>query len=379
LRALLPLSGRTLVEYQVRCAAAAGAAPIIVVVERVPQLLQDALERLRLDGVNAIAVSDVQDAVSRFEAGSQILMIGDGIAPAAELVAHLADDAEPVVATVPDEPGYAGFERIDGEARWAGIALIDANMLGSTAAMLGDWDLISTLLRRTLQGGARRISLDPDLTPLLANTAEDLAGLQRKLLLASRAARDDWASCYVLAPVEDIATTELLQTEVTPGWLLWSAIALIVVAALCFTRGWLGAGLGLLVLSTPLDLIAGRLATLRLRPLAPSVLARRLLWPLSGLAMLALGWWEARHNSGWGAGVTAICAIAFAEAARVEKRGAAPDVALWLFSRRNAVLAAVPFAIAGSWTAYLMAMLAYAALSFFLVQHVQHSGQLTSN
>ena len=51
LRALLPLSGRTLIEYQVRCASAAGAAPIVVVVERVPQALQDAFERLRLDGV----------------------------------------------------------------------------------------------------------------------------------------------------------------------------------------------------------------------------------------------------------------------------------------------------------------------------------------
>jgi hypothetical protein len=42
LRALLPLSGRTLIEYQVRCASAAGAAPIVVVVERVPQAQQDA-------------------------------------------------------------------------------------------------------------------------------------------------------------------------------------------------------------------------------------------------------------------------------------------------------------------------------------------------
>ena len=37
LRALLPLAGRNVVDYQVRCAAAAGAAPIVVVVERVPQ------------------------------------------------------------------------------------------------------------------------------------------------------------------------------------------------------------------------------------------------------------------------------------------------------------------------------------------------------
>ena len=37
LRALFPLAGRTLIEYQARCAAAAGAAPIIVLVERVPR------------------------------------------------------------------------------------------------------------------------------------------------------------------------------------------------------------------------------------------------------------------------------------------------------------------------------------------------------
>jgi len=64
LRALLPLAGRTVVEYQVRCAAAAGAAPIVVVVERVPQMLQDAFERLRLDGIGVFPVSDVQEALA---------------------------------------------------------------------------------------------------------------------------------------------------------------------------------------------------------------------------------------------------------------------------------------------------------------------------
>src|SRR3954447_5314366 len=87
LRALLPLAGRTLLEYQVRCLAAAGAAPIVVVVERVPQALQDVFERLRLDSLGVFPVCDVEEAVSRFEAGSMILVIGDVIAPSAELVA----------------------------------------------------------------------------------------------------------------------------------------------------------------------------------------------------------------------------------------------------------------------------------------------------
>src|SRR4051812_7451793 len=103
LRALLPLAGRTLLEYQARCAAAAGAAPIVVVVERVPQALQDAFERLRLDGLGVFPVSDIEEAVSRFEAGSMILLIGDGVAPPVDLVSALTDDPEPAVATVPDD------------------------------------------------------------------------------------------------------------------------------------------------------------------------------------------------------------------------------------------------------------------------------------
>src|SRR3954468_2934980 len=131
IRALLPLAGRTLVEYQARCASAAGAAPIVVVVERVPQALQDAFERLRLDGIAVFPVSDVNEAVSRFEAGATIMLIGDGIAPTAALVARLAGEPEPVVVTVPDDEAHEAFERIDAGSRWAGVAIVDAHLLGS--------------------------------------------------------------------------------------------------------------------------------------------------------------------------------------------------------------------------------------------------------
>jgi hypothetical protein len=373
LRALLPLAGRTLLEYQARCAAAAGAAPIVVVVERVPQALQDAFERLRLDGIGVFPVSDVEEAVSRFEAGSMILLIGDGIAPPAGLAAQIAQESEPAVATVPDDEVHDAFERIDAESRWAGVALLDARLLGSTAAILGDWDLQSTLLRRTLQDGARRVPVDAAAgEPLLAERAEQLEDFQRGLVAGSRAERTDWASRYVLPPVEEVATQQLMETAVRPAWLIWAALALTIAAAICFTRGWLGAGLILLILSTPLDLVAERIATLRLRPLASRMLSRVALWPAAGLALLAIGWWETRHGTGWGSLVSAAAAAAFAEATRIEKASMHADEELWLFSRRSAIIAAVPFAIAGAWTSYLVAMLIYAIVSFFIVQHVRH-------
>lgn len=373
LRALLPLSGQTLIEYQVRCAAAAGAAPLVVIVERVPQALQDAFERLRLDGVGVFPVSDVNEAVSRFEAGSMILLIADGVAPSAELVSAFAEDQEPAVGVVPDDSEHEAFERIDAQSRWAGVALVDAPLLGSTAAMLGDWDLQSTLLRRAIQEGARRVRVsEVGGEPMLADSGEALESFQRKLFAASRGARPDWVSRFLLPPVEEFATVRLAETQVRPSWLVWAAAALTVVGAACFSRGWLGAGLVLLLLSMPLDLIGARLATLRLRPLPARMLARLVLWPASGIALLAIGWWEARHGTGWGALVSAAAAAAFAEAARIEKPGTSNDSDPWLFSRRSAIVAAVPFALAGAWTGYLVAMLAYAAISFFIVQHVRH-------
>jgi hypothetical protein len=373
LRSLLPLAGRTLVEYQVRCAAAAGAAPIVVVVERVPQALQDAFERLRLDGIGVFPVSDVSEGVSRFEAGSLILLIGDGIAPPAGTVGALASEPEATVATVPDDEVHDAFERIDGAARWAGVAVVDARLLGSTAAMLGDWDLQSTLLRRAIQEGARRVAASElGGEPLLVQSGDQLADFQRHLIQASRAPRNDWVSRYVLPPVEDLATEQLMETPVRPAWLMWAALALTIGGAICFTRGWLGAGLVLLLLSSPLDLIASRLATLRLRPLPQRDWSRLALWPAGGLALLAVGLWEMRHGTGWGAFITAASACAFAEAMRIEKAAMPPGGDIWLLSRRNAIFFAIPFALAGVWTAYLIGMLLYAALSFFIVQRVRH-------
>jgi hypothetical protein len=163
-----------------------------------------------------------------------------------------------------------------------------------------------------------------------------------------------------------------METPVRPLWLVWAALALTLLGAVCFTRGWLGAGLVLLLLSTPLDLIAARLATIRLKPLPVSTLSRLALWPAAGLALMAIGLWEMRHGTGWGSLVSAAAACAFAEAGRIEKAAMPPVGELWLLSRRNVTFLAVPFALGGVWTAFLLAVLLYAAVSFFIVQRIRH-------
>ena len=375
LRALLPLAGRTLIEYQARCLAALGAAPLVVLVERVPVALNDAFERLRAEGISVVPVSDGNEAASRFEAGSQLILLGDGVAPDMGDLEQLVAESDGAILTVPDDEAHAEFERIDGLQRWAGVARVDSSMLGATAAMLGDWDLQSTLLRRVIQSGPRFISSSAGegLGPFLATSEEAAAGYERRLLVASRTAREDVVSRYLLPFVEELATEKLMETSVRPAWLVQLALAMTVAAAFCFSRGWHWGSVALLVLATPLDLVAQRLAMLRLQPLSPSMLSRRLLWPAAGLALLALGWYEARHGSGWGAMMAALGAAAFAEAGRVERQGKNMPGGEWHFSRRSAIWLAIPFAIGGWWSLYLGLLAFYAATSFFITQHVRHS------
>ena len=373
LRALLPIAGRTLLEYQVRCASAAGAAPIVVLVDRIPIALNQVLERLQQEGLPVVTVGDGIEAASRFEAGEMILLVADGLAPPPELLASLAEEQEPVIVTVPDDEAHQRFERIDAVSRWSGVAIVDSQTLGATAAMLGEWDLQSTLLRRALQGGARISPLAPGAgEPLLAETDRDLADLERHLLVASRGSRRDWASRYILPLVEEFATEKLIETRVRPEALVQAALLLSIGAAVAFGGGWPRTGLALLVLTTPLGLIARRLAALRLRPMSARLLSRRLLWPAAGLALLALGWWQAEHATGWGALFAAGTAAALSEAARIERGKLDFPGEIWLMSRRNAIIAAVPFAIFGAWTFFLIALAIYAGVSFFVVQHANH-------
>jgi hypothetical protein len=373
LRALLPLAGQTLLEYQVRCAAALEAQPIVVLVERVPPVLNEAFERLRADGLSVAAVSDAREAASRFEPNRMVLLLGDGIVPTPDLIGQIAGEEEPAIATVPDDGEHQQFERVDAQARWAGVALIEGHLLASTAAMLGDWDLQSTLLRRALQDGALRVPLDEETgEPLLVDGPEQLAGFERAMISASRGGRRDFSSRYLLAPVEDFATEQLMERPVRPEWLIWVALALTIAGAAASFSGWPTIAVLLLLLSAPLDLVATRLATLRLRPLPTRMPSRWLLWPFAGLALLALGWSTMKAGSGWGAMMAALGAVAFAEAARIEAPKIAIPGEVWLFSRRNAIMLAVPFAIFGAWSSYLGLTAAYAAASFFLLQNFRH-------
>lgn len=375
LRATLPIAGRTLLERQVRLAAVAGAEPVVIVVERVTAALNAALDRLRGEGVPLVLARSAEEAGEAVHASDRILLVGDGlVAPEAAIARLVALDGHAIL-VVPDLRVDDRYERIDAQSRWAGLALIDGEMLKQTASMLRDWDLQSTLLRRAVQAGARQISVRgeaEDELPLVAESEQDLVELEAQIVAGAHVRRGDWVSRYLLGPVERLATRWLMPTAVTPTALGLAATLLMGLAGLAFARQWLGFGLALMLLATPLDGIGERLASLRLQGFRGPSWWSSLLPALAAGVLLVLASTLA-PTRGWGCVALAGAAIAFVVALRAEAEGRELPGKHWLAERKGMTWLMLPFAAANLWATGLTLLAVYAGASFFWAQRHAHA------
>jgi hypothetical protein len=376
LRATLPLGGRTLLERQARLAFAAGARRMVVLVERLPAELIGAMDRLRREGLQITVARNANEAAEAVDAADRLLIIGDGFLGEGEQLVRLAGAGRPSVLTVPDAGFDERFERIDSSSRWAGAAVTSGAALRDTAAMLRDWDLQSTLLRRMVQGGADRLPLGAEAGDvMIVDKAADLREIQRRALDRPSSGRGAWISRYLLGPLERAATRALLPYAVTPAALGGTTMALNAFAAAAFAADFLWLGLALMLLSTPLDGIADRMARLRMEDGTGHSWWSHILPALAGAALIALGYSLAEAN-GWGCIVLALTAVAFLMAERFEVEGRDVRGLLFLAERKNMVWLMLPFAAFGFWVPGLAALFAYAAASFFWAQRQVHRARL---
>lgn len=373
LRATLSLAGRTLVERQARLAAQAGASPIVILVERVPAELAAVIDRLRAEAVSVVVARSAADAGEAVGPSDWLLVMADGVVADQAHVSRLLSTGVEALLTMPDGQADDRFERIDADARWAGLGLMDGAALRQTAAMLQDWDLQSTLLRRAVQSGARQLAIrtDAEAPVVIAERQSDLALVQNRILDGSSSARDDWASRYLLAPLEASATRALMPSSLTPAWLYVGAGVLTGLGAILFAGGWLWVGGSMLLLATPLDGIAERLAALRLQQSGEGTWPARPLPFLAGAALTALSFTLSGVH-GWGCLVLAIMTVTFLLALSAEGGGRGLPERLFLAERKGMTWLMLPFAIAGAWATGLGALALYAAGSFFWAQREAH-------
>ncbi len=374
LRATFWLAGRTLVERQARLAASAGAAVVIILVESLPAELVQAVERLRGEGLLVVTARNAVEAAAAISPGMKLMLIADGFVGDRSHVDRLLGADRPALLAVSDRGFDDRFERIDNDLRWAGLALIDADLLRDAAMMPADWDVQSTLLRRALQTGVKPVPLTDEREAAelaLVERRQDFAELQRRILAGATAGPRNWASRFLLAPIERIATGAMMTGPVGVTAIGIGSVVLTALAAIAFFYDWRWAGLALLLLSLPLEGIAARLAKLRLFRLPDAVWWRIATSGFAATALISLGY-SLSASHGWGMVLLAATAIAFLLALRTETRKRRPPGEPFLANLPSLVVLMLPFAISGWWAAGVAFLTAYSAGSFFWAQHHLH-------
>lgn len=362
LQALSVLAGAPLAEHQALRAVAAGCTTVLLLADGGSGGLQALASRLRQDGVICRVVETIADAADALHPDERVLLIADGCLPQRALLEAAAAGAVPTLCVVPDTPEHAGRERIDAGDRWAGVALIDRRRIAETAAMVGNWDPVSTLLRRAVQEGAQRVAALP--APLLLAEPATLAAAEETILTEARRPADDLADRLIFKPGERLAVPLLLARGIEATALGAGGAALAIVAGLLSIAGWRWPALLALLLASLGRAASKRLARVRQRPDRWRGLMRDL-W-LTGAALAALGLARglAAETRQWGWWLTGLLLIASTVAVRLEQRRTGASPPLWIASVDTLAWALVPLACLGRWGGGMAALTAYSAGSF---------------
>lgn len=317
LAATLPFGGLTLIEFQARLLAAAGATQIVLVVARMTPELLGAISRIGRRGVVVDAVRTAVEAVEKLHPLARVLVVADGVVTTGDVVQSLAAAPEDLLLVT--DADDARYERVGANAAWAGLALLDGKRVAEVAAMPRDYDFQSTLLRVAAQAGADQVRLDPHMAVGhgIERSAVALAQRGNGTVAALVARPLRWADRFLFAPLVRFALPPLMGRGVATIAPLAAAVAL--AAASVATIGWgypvigmIVAGLGILSakIAASLAWVRDEASLVRVTDyIAPAVAA---------LAVLSVGYSAERPAGLILAGALLITAVLLERAAVVE-------------------------------------------------------------
>lgn len=270
LRANLHFAGQSLLEYQVRQAAEAGAEQVMVLVGAVTQPLSRAIDRLTADGISVSIVRDMVSLLREAPRDRDMMLVADGAVVPQRFYTAVAGQPGNVLLVTEDSATTAGFERIDAGQRWAGVARVSPDVLFGTLDMIGDWDLELTMVRAVVQAGSHRIGIpseevmDARLALIGSQAEADL--VSRALLVGKRApAGEAGAERIILAPLAARIAPEFLRSQVPAAQVRAGAIAVALIGIVATLLGWPMIALFLFLTALLLSLTVDRLVQLARR------------------------------------------------------------------------------------------------------------------
>lgn len=345
--ATLPFGGATLIEFQARLLAAAGATQIIIVVARLTPELAGAINRIARRGLAVDSVRTAREAADKLHPLARVVALAEGLVTTREVVAPLAAEGRDALLVTSDATALPGLDRVGRDAIWAGVARVSVSRVAEVAALPGDYDFQSSLLRVAAQNGALHFPLGSGRvreSHAIERTAEGLIARNQAVLGAQVTSTTGWADRFLAAPAVRMALPFMLRQGVSAA-MLGAGSAVFALAGLAMILwGWSSAGLALAWIGAAGFLGAGALAWLAddLR------LARLVEFARSGglaLAILLLGLATARSTASL---APLIAAMALVFCALLVERAIDGRRHDWWASPAAFPVVLIPFALAGA-------------------------------
>jgi hypothetical protein len=275
LRANLRFAGQTLLEYQVRQAAEAGAGQVMILVAAVTQPLSQAMDRLTADGIKVTIVRDMVSLMREVPRDQDMLVVADGVIVPQHYYTLMGGEHGAAILVVDDNAASANFERVDAGQRWAGLARVTPDVLFGTLDMIGDWDLELTLMRAVVQARAHRVLVSHDEViearlALIHRQAEADLVAQALLMRPSGGTGagpdgDVGAERYVLEPLAAHFAPMLLRSQVPAGQVRGGALGTASIGIIAALLHWPMVALLLFLVAIVLALTVDRLVRLARR------------------------------------------------------------------------------------------------------------------
>lgn len=298
-RAQIVFAAQTLIEYQARQAIKAGATHLLIMVDAVTPVLSRLVDRLAGESVQVHLIRDMPGLVRQLPRDGDVLLFADGMVIDQKYLADLAATPGNAVLVVGDDAATAHLERVDSLHRWAGVARVSSFTLFNTLDLIGDWDLVLTLLRAVVQADARRVLVAP--TDVVEGRValvdrQATADLIGGALSVPGGVGDDVAGAerYLLQPIGRLIATHLLRMQVPARQMEWSATGVAALGLLTVAIGWSAIALILFLVALTLQMVSRQLAGLGHHAAADALPA---LVP-AAVVSLGIAWLGTQHNVG---------------------------------------------------------------------------------
>lgn len=373
LRAQIVFAAQTLIEYQARQAMQAGANQIFVMVEAVTPSLSRMVDQFAATGVQVHLIRDMPSLVRQLPRESDVLLVADGAVIDQAYVAQVGKAEGNALLVAQDDTGTAHLERVDAQHRWAGLARVSPRTLFNTLDLIGDWDVVLTLMRAVVQSVPQRVVVEPaDIAEGRVALVErqDTADLIGRALVAVPVGGSAGAEHYLLQRPARMAATHLLRMQISAAHIGIGALAIAALGLLAIVPGWTILALLLMLIALAVDMVARQVAAMGQHGVNSALTA------LALPVMLSLGMvWLGARQGDWSSGLhLAILSLA---AVMLMRRGRISGLPLWAWmTPGSALLLLLGGAIVGQFGAALAlaALLGLLSLVAMLLRDSRQSG-----